>query len=151
MKKIILATVSFLTMLMVNAQDVEGIKIGQSKQKDKIVSIKGNTYQVMPVESDDSELCLGVMIMPVNNDTLVPTTLNKTQVDQFQSSMEEEFDVAFDSVLVYDEATMMFAKNKGVEYEINIEKSDDQYDAFFVIWYKELEENLKASTSVVHP
>lgn len=143
--------IRFLTLIVIflcginsYAQNIEGIELGEEKQKDSYIELDGISYQVMPVEDEASELVCGVMYIPVNKDSKIPTTLDRNHIQEFEAMMERQYAIQFDSVMNYnDEATLKFVINdsEGIEYEFNQEKVGDEYDSFFVIWYENMAKN----------
>ncbi|KXX71249.1 hypothetical protein [Flammeovirga sp. SJP92] len=120
------------------AQEIEGIQIGKKNQSSTFTEINEHWYQVMPIEDEQSELICGVIYLPVDSDSRIPTTLTKSAHMAFEEGMQEAHTITFDSVLNYSEATMKFFINKerGVEYELITQKVGEEYDTFFVVWYE---------------
>ncbi|NME69624.1 hypothetical protein [Flammeovirga aprica] len=128
-----------------SAQEIDGIQLGEKNQKSTYKAINDHLYQVVPVEDEESEVICGVMYLPVDADSKIPTTLSRSACETFELEIQKQYAIEFDSVLNYTDATMKFYINKerGIEYEFNREKMGEEYDTFFVVWYDKLRSKKK--------
>ncbi|OHX64262.1 hypothetical protein [Flammeovirga pacifica] len=134
----LLTILFYLLPFFTFAQNIDGIKIGQKDQSDKIIHHDNLHFQVMPVVSEANGKCYGVMYMPIDSESNIPTTLTQNEQDSFESYIEDKFKVEFDSTINYQNEYLKFAFDDGIEYEINVENINGELDTYFVVWYEKI-------------